>query len=306
MRRLLMRLGVTGCIAVAAVGGVAPTLARADGPTQQGWWTITNPGGLPLNPADINGDVPSDGLLVQAGPVNPTSPCGCTALAGLIYELADNTTATDLTLKVAPNSATTPVASLELCPLVNATLNAEQGGALGDAPDYDCKQKTTGSLDANGTSVTFHVGPLVSDGILAVAIVPGDSTSRVVFSKPSTSSLATAPSSPSSGFSPPPVPSSSAASTDTSSSDGGATVSQPSLPSLPQQTDVGSADTGQAPVIAPSASATPLAAAPAAASTSTDKGSAPIAILILLAGLVVAAALWSLAGRGPTDGLAES
>jgi hypothetical protein len=308
MRRGWSRLLVVGWVATAAAVGVVPNVARADGPLQQGWWTVTNPGGLPVNPSTVNADVPADGLLVQAGPVNPTSPCGCTALAGLVFELSDGTTATDLTLKVAPNSGTTPVATLELCTLVNPTLDAEQGGALGDAPDYDCTHKATAALSSGGSSFTFHVASLVSAGILAVAVLPGDSTSRVVLSKPGNSSLATAASVPSSGFSPSPTPTSSSGAGSGSSSGGGSSVSQPSVPNLPQQPAVGGTDAGQAPVVAPSPvpSATALAVAPVAAATGAGNGSTPVAVLILLGGLVLAATLWSLAGRGPTEGIAES
>src|SRR3954454_24545819 len=120
-------------------------------------------GGLPANPADATAaDVPSDGLLVQAGPVNPTVPCNCTAFAGLIYEIADGVTASDLRLEVAPKSATTPVATLELCLLANPPLSAKQGGPLPDARNYNRKQHQAPSLAAGDSSFTFHVGSLVS------------------------------------------------------------------------------------------------------------------------------------------------
>src|SRR5258707_14954893 len=58
MRRALLRLGAVAWATTAVVVGVAATVANADAPGQQGWWTVTNPGGLPANPA---ADVPSDG-----------------------------------------------------------------------------------------------------------------------------------------------------------------------------------------------------------------------------------------------------
>src|SRR4051794_7166542 len=242
MRRTMLRLAAVVWMTAVGVVSVTATGANADPPTQQGWWTVSNPGGLPANPADAAADVPSDGLLVQAGPVNPTAPCSCTAFAGLIYELADGLTATDLTLKVAPNSATTPVATLELCVLANPTFAAQQGGALADAPGYDCKQHQTASLAAGDSTFTFHVGSLVSDGILAVAILPGDSTSRVVLSKPGTSSLTTGPSSPSSStsftpsFAPTPAQSSAAS---VPSGAGGSTGGGLAPPQLPDQQALG-------------------------------------------------------------------
>ena len=307
MRRALLRVGAVGWTLAVAVVGLAPVVAQADAPTEQGWWTVTNPGGLPLNPATATAaDVPADGLLIQSGPVNPTSPCNCTALAAVIYELKDGTTASDLTLKVAPNSGTTPVATLELCALVNAGMRSEQGGPLGDAPDYDCKHHETATLGAGDSSFTFHVGSLVSDGILAVAILPGDSTTRAVLSKPSSSSLTTTVSTGSSAFPPPKIPKSSGTDSGSAPVTGGGTAGQPSVPSLPQQSSVGTSDAGQTPVIAPSPAASAVATTPVAATSDAGNGSAPIAILVLLAGVAAASALWAMAGRGPSEGVAET
>jgi hypothetical protein len=306
MARMLARIGAVMFALAATVVGITSTVAQADAPERQGWWTVTNPGGLPVNPATVSSDVPKDGLLVQAGPVNPTSPCNCTAFAGLVYEIADGLTASDLTLKVAPQSATTPVATLQVCALVNPTLTPEQGGPLTDAPDYDCKQHATASSSAGDSSFTFHVGSLVSNGLLAIAILPADSTSRVVLAKPDSSSLVTTASTPSSG---PTVPSPSSAATSTaqsggSASSGGGSTLPVTTPQLPQQSAVGRADTGQTPVVAPSPS--PLAAAPVAATSSTGHGSKPVAVIVLVAGLAAGAALWALAGRAPAGDLTEA
>lgn len=302
MRRTLLRIGALVTATAAVVVGVSPLLARADAPQQQGWWTDANPGGLPANPASAAADVPDDGLLVQAGPVNPTAPCNCTAFAGLVYELADGTTATDLTLKVAPNSATTPVASLELCGLVNPTLDTEQGGAMADAPDFDCKQHESASLGAGDSSFTFHVGSLVSDGILAVAILPGDSSSRVVLSKPGDSSLATTMSTSSDDFAAGPAPAASSGDGTAPSGSGGGVppAAEQPAPQLPSQSAVG-ADAGETPVVAPApstAAASPVAVAPVAATSTPSTGPTPVAVLILIAGLALGAALWAMAGRG--------
>src|SRR4051794_20886664 len=313
MRRTMLRLAAVVWMTAVGVVSVTATGANADPPTQQGWWTVSNPGGLPANPADAQADVPSNGLLVQSGPVDPTSPCNCTAYAGLVYELADGLTASELTLKVAPNSATTPVATLEVCPLLSPGLRTEQGGPLDDAPEYDCKQHAKASV--SDSTFTFHVGPLVNNGILAEAVLPGDSTSRVVLSKPDNSSLATTPSSSSTGtpFPTPSIPATSPATsggttTSGGGGGGGAAISQPAPPSLPQQSQVGGTDTAQQPVVAPSPSAStaPLAAAPVAAASNEDSGSAPVAVILLVAGLAVGAALWALAGRGTAGGLTET
>jgi hypothetical protein len=309
MRRTLLRLVAVLWMTATGVVSIATTVANADAPVSQGWWTVSNPGGLPANPADATAaDVPSDGLLVQAGPVNPTAPCNCTAFAGLIYEIADGVTASDLTLKVAPNSATTPVATLEMCVLANPTFTAKQGGPLTDAPNYNCKQHEAASLAAGDSSFTFHVGSLVSDGILAVAILPGDSNSRVVLSKPAKGSLTTVPSSSFSGtaFTPPIAPTPATASVP-SGGGGSITVGAPP-PQIPDQQALGGTGVGQAPEVAspPSTAAPNPAVTPVAAVSDASNTSKPVAVVVLVAGLGLAAALWAMAGRGPAADLTEA
>jgi hypothetical protein len=313
MRRTLLRLGAVVWSTAVLIVGITATGADANAPVSQGWWTVTNPGGLPANPADAAADVPSDGLLIQAGPVNPTSPCNCTAFAGLIYEIPDDLTATDLTLKVAPNSGTTPVATLELCVLPSPSLKTQQGGPLSDAPNYDCKVHESASLGATDSSFTFHVASLVSDGILAVAVLPGDSTTRVVLSKPDKASLETAASTTSStggGFAAPSIAPTPADTGDrvTTTTGGGTTVAGPAPPQLPDQQAVGGGDVEQAPQVAsaPTTAAPAPATTPVAAASDADGGSQPVAVVILVAGLGLGAALWAMAGRGGVGGVTEA
>src|SRR3954454_18656181 len=98
MRRLLHLL-LASTAAVLAVG-LVPTAARASAPRDQGWWTVTKPGGTQGLPVAVPGppDVPARGLLIQAGPSTPS------AYAALLSELDPGTTAGKLTLAVAPNS----------------------------------------------------------------------------------------------------------------------------------------------------------------------------------------------------------
>ena len=98
MRRLLL----AWTVAMMAIG-LTSTPARADAPRDQGWWAVTNP--LPPLP-----DVPARGLLVQGG--GGGAP---TAVAAVLYELGPGTSVGNLTLGVAPNSLTTPKATLQLC-----------------------------------------------------------------------------------------------------------------------------------------------------------------------------------------------
>src|SRR5439155_26590578 len=108
----------------------------------------------------------------------------------------DGSTVGQLTLTVARPSATTPGAKLELCPLTTPTIVPDQGGPMSEAPGYSCNTKVTASPDKSGNTYAFSAGSLAAQGVLAVAILPTDPTTRVVFSQPGPSSLAvTAPAS---------------------------------------------------------------------------------------------------------------
>src|SRR3954453_21327696 len=174
-----------GLVASATAFGVLASsrAAHADAPFLQGWWTASNPGHLPVKPSDPL--VPATGLLVQGGPSAPS------AYAALSYELDSGVAAGKLTLAVAPNSASTPGASLQLCPLTSSTFSPEQGGAMADAPTYDCKTKVSGGPNDDGTAYEFTVSSLASSDALAIAILPVDPTTRVVLSQPGDSSLTT-------------------------------------------------------------------------------------------------------------------
>ena len=169
-----------------ALGGTA----QAQSPDQQGWWTAINPGlaqqGLPVALPSAPPDIPSNGLLVEGG-MSDSSP---TAFAALVYNLADGGSVSSLTLTVAPNSGTTPDSTLEICPLKATTIVAEQGGPMSDAPAYQCSHKVTASPGSSGSSYKFDASTLVSNGALAVAILPSSPTDRVVLSQPDGSSLA--------------------------------------------------------------------------------------------------------------------
>src|SRR5216117_3165992 len=102
--------------------GLTAGPAGATAPRDQGWWTVTNP--LPAPP-----DVPARGLLVQGG--GGGAP---TAFAAVLYELEPGATASTLTLAIAPNTATTPSATLQLCALLQPIVHPEQGGPTTDAP----------------------------------------------------------------------------------------------------------------------------------------------------------------------------
>ena len=185
----VLRIALLCTIGVVSILIALPAFAEA--PAQQGWWTATNPGtvpGLGIGfPVAAPPDVPSNGLLIEGG-ASPSSPV---AYAALIYQVPVGSAVGALTLDVASGSATTPSGTLELCPLVQPTLVPDQGGPMSDAPAYNCSGSVTGNPASSGASYGFNVSPLVSDGVLAVAILPTSSAERVVFDQPEAGSLAT-------------------------------------------------------------------------------------------------------------------
>src|SRR3954451_17374088 len=176
IHKALVRAGLVGMATTAMAAGMMAS-ASADEPVQQGWWTATNPGGLPTVPAPLPPDVPADGLLVQGGPNGPT------AFAAVVYSFDAGATVGQLTLTVARPSATTPAAALQVCPLGSPDILGEQGGPMSDAPTYSCTNKATAQPDDSGDNYKFTVTSLVGQGSLAVAILPVDPTTRVVLSK---------------------------------------------------------------------------------------------------------------------------
>lgn len=282
-----------------ALGSWGAAWAYAEEPDAQGWWTATDPGGLPAQPPAAP-DVPSDGLLLQTGSTTPT------AYAALVYAVPEGETADSLTLTTAPNAGTSPSSVIDLCPLKSPSFTPEQGGSIANAPAYDCTKKVTAILGADGVTFKVAVGGLVSDGHLAVALLPGASTLRVVLSKADASSLTTTLSS-----TPPPavVPDeetstgspTSQASTGTDSSATGLISGVP-FPALNPSSSGGVvpplvAGTGPAPASDSAPPANPSALAPVAR-TGNDHSRLRVLLLIAAAGL--AAAFWSFAGTSAT------
>ena len=286
MRRLLTA-AVTTALAVVAVVGFAAGAAIADAPVQKGWWTSAS---SPLGGAAAP-DVPADGLLIEGGPSAPV------AYAALVYPLASGTDVGKLTLRIAPNSATNPNSSLEVCPLDQPSINAEQGGPMTDAPAYKCD--THASAKPADGGYQFDVAALVSDGALAVAVVATDPTDRIVLSAPDAESLevrsaagsttpdattpgvtpAFAPPSDTSSFIPSPLP-----------ADAGNVGSSQFTPAVPAAPAPGS----PAPAV-PSASTGSfgdLGASPLTSSSPAD----PLAVTLVVAALAAGTAAWGWAG----------
>lgn len=291
--------------------------ARADSPSSEGWWTSANPGsvggvGAPAPPSDV----PSNGLLIEGGPTTSSGAgdSGASAYAALSYDLPDGATVGKLTLTVAPNSATTPSATLELCPLTTQSFQAEDGGPMSDAPSYSCARNTTAPQTSG--SYQFDVSTIVSSGGFAVAILPTSPSDRVVLSQPDSKSLEVRPPVDTTASSLASSPGDTGSSSGFSSAAGPYAGNSPGVGSAPLNIpgDMG-APTPSAPGVAvaplpsapasssfaqPVSTANPVASANAAVrytSPTTSSGPTPWVGIVFLAVLLLAAALWMGAGR---------
>ncbi|HEX4538753.1 MAG TPA: hypothetical protein VH112_00780 [Acidimicrobiales bacterium] len=310
-RRGATLLFATTLSAYAAVAGWGMHPAGAAAPDQQGWWTALNPGSLPQLgqsvPAPTQPGVPAKGLLIE-GPGGPAAggtasraPAGGKssaplAYAGLVYDLPTGATATTLTLTVAANSASTPTAKLELCPLVKPDLNPEQGGPSADAPPYDCTHNVSAGPNSVGKTYQFQVSNLVTNGSLGVAILPSSPTDRVVLDQPDDQSLAEQAAAAGSGAQAP-----SSSSGTTPDSPAGTSIPE-ALPTVGISPDLGPPAPTVGSPTAPAASApgtTPARSAgaiPVLGSLAGDNAS-PLTVALVMAGLLGGATLWFVAGR---------
>jgi len=300
LRRPGVRVAVAAGVGVVSLAGFSGP-ATAQAPRLQGWWESTNPGGLPVAPPAAP-DVPSDGLLVQAGPSGPS------AYAALVYDLPADATAQSLTLQLAPGTLPSAAPTLTLCGLRQPSFAAQQGGPMSDAPAYDCGHTASAILD--GSSFTFRVGSLVSDGALAVAVLPGDASTRAALAQPTDSSLTVSSGSSALVTTVPPLDSGSAAS---AGGDGAATqAAPPALPGLTSVPAPASVDAAAVPAaqVAPAAdaatqpavaapAATSLAATPAAATRTAGGALRRVLLVLLAAALASAVVAWAFVGSAP-------
>ena len=272
---------------------VAPAGALA--PTSQGWWTSLNLGnGL----APPSGDVPTNGLLVESE-MNGQP----TAFSALVYQLPDGAVPSTLTLAIAPSSATTPSAKLEICPLKSPVITTDAGGPMSDAPAYDCTHNVSTTPESDGSGYRFNVAGMESNGSLAIAILPTSQTDRVVFSQPQATSLSMMqPGSSTPTSTAPTLP---GASTVTTFPDASSANAFGSLPDVSAGTIPGFTQT--VPSTTPTATPTPSGAAAAgprapsfhsfeSLATVPDTAS-PWVVMLILTGLVGGASLWAYAGR---------
>ena len=316
-------LVVIGLGSIGALGALGVRPAGAAAPDQQGWWWTLNPGSVPEvgqpAPPPSPPDVPAKGLLVE-GPAGSSAPTGAApsapvggssnasapvADAALVYYLPVGGSASTLTLHVAAKSASTPTATLELCPLVNPVVNAEQGGPGADAPPYDCTHNVSAAASAGGGTYQFQVGELATDGALAVAILPTNPTDRVVLDQPDANSLTEQAPPAGSGA----VPQTTSTSNGLTQTPSFATPFAASVPTFAiPPFGAPSPATGSP----PAAPASPAGSSPAAASPRSYSGipvlgvfngdnASPLTVALVCAGLLGGAALWFMAGRRRAD-----
>lgn len=160
-------------------------------PVRQGWWSAFNPTapGLPLPPSAPRSpaapDVPANGLYVAGGAEEPQ------AYSALAFLLPRGQRKATLSLKVAPDSLSTPDAKVLACAVEpdDRDFTAAEGGERAAGPGYDCAQPIEGEVAEGGDSYTFDVSALIDGSELVVAIVSGAASDRVVFAPPADDSL---------------------------------------------------------------------------------------------------------------------
>lgn len=176
--------------------------ASAISPEAHGWWWQGNSGALTGSPMPTApADVPQGGMLIEGGLGSTsgqndscdslmTSPgSACAAYGAITYVLPPGTTAATLSLTVASQASDTPGSTLELCPLHDSQLKAEQGGPISDGPSFRCVVNVTSSTTPTQLTFQFPVASLISSDHLAVAVLATSPTDRIVLEPPSSTSL---------------------------------------------------------------------------------------------------------------------
>jgi hypothetical protein len=173
MRRVLVAM-VASVLASMLLPGAA---GAQEGEAQAGWWTPS-----PITAGPDTGD---DELLVQGSP-DPEQPL---AYAAVTFPLLPGAVPVSLTLTVAPEAATTPNATLAVCPLTDSSFEPARGGAAADGPEYSCDTSVEAGPSSDGTTYEFALAALPAVGVVALAVVPTAPTDRVVLSAPDPSAL---------------------------------------------------------------------------------------------------------------------
>jgi hypothetical protein len=256
----------------AAAAVLTPTAAPAADAAGSGWWTAS--------PLAVAPDA-QDALVVQGGP-RADQPV---SYAAVQFTLAEGESAARLTLTTAPSSASTPTATLTVCPLTGALAPAD-GGPMADAPRYDCA--SSASSPATDGAYSFDLSGLSASGTLGLAVLPGAPSDRVVLAKPGADALETSGADTSTGGEV-------AFGTDSSTADGFGSPA-PTGSFVAPATDPVPASSVGAPAAGPVDAAPAPVDADAHVASSSD-GGRPVAPLVFVLLVLVAAALWTTAGR---------
>ena len=271
-------------LAAVAAASLSPAPSYAATSVQSGWWTTA--------PLAVAPDVPEGGILLQGG----SSLDEPVAFGALSFALGDDEEAGELTVTVAESSATTPNASITVCPLTSTFTPAEAGPA-DDAPTFDCTTSVVADRSDDGRTFTVDAADLATAGEVAVALLPTAFTDRVVLEPPTPAALATSidrTSTPAtSGATSSPTASGGGSSSGGLPSTGSAGV--PAVPRTPQPSSSVSVPPPPT-TVAPAPAATPIetAAAPGEGGSSSNRG------LLFLALVALTGALWVFAGAPHT------
>jgi len=138
---------------------------------QSGYWWQGQPDGAPLPPPP---NVPANGLWVSGSPENQV------AIAAVRFQLGTDEAAPVLIAKVNskfPPQQLAPVseagqAVVLACP-ATAGWKPAQAGAWSTKPQFNCTGAVHGSLNTDGTAISFDLGAVAVDGRVDVALVPG-------------------------------------------------------------------------------------------------------------------------------------
>lgn len=289
-----MRRGAPIAVLVAIGSLLAVGAADADPPSRQGWWEGASPLDPVLGPLATLGlgsvnavDVPADGLLVQ-GSTNEEPA----AYAAVAFDLGAAAIAGPLRLVPDPDAASVPESAIRACPLDDPDFTPAQGGSRDAGPGYDCLGAVAATIDQDGAFV-IDVATLRRGDTLAVAILPGTPSTRVVFQAPGSEALAVVPAPPATTRA-----TEAEAPRPTGGSVGSVAPRPPVATSARTSADAapGSVVVDAAPAAVPTTpTGRAIVAARATATTSTSRGAGRAVLFGLLA--VAAAALWLAAGQ---------
>lgn len=161
-------------LALAALATLASPAGAATS-VRSGWWTSA--------PVALAPDVGEDRLLVQGG-ADPARPL---AYAALSFALDPGEAPASIELVVAPESGTTPGATLVLCALTAPATEA-QGAPAAEGPPFDCSITVDAAPSGAGTYVA-DLAPFPTDGALDVALLPARPADRIVLERPGVDAL---------------------------------------------------------------------------------------------------------------------